>query len=152
MKRVVLLMIGCLFISSGLFSVEVGVFGGRVTNPSHSHYGLSAGLGFLVPLVKFEFELYRQSGLEDPELPNAVTAGIKFRPKFGKFWPYAVVGVGTEFKRFSLDFNKYESFTFIGGGIHYKVVAVMSLRADLRFLNYSLFNRTRLSAGLFFHF
>ena len=145
-------MMGCLIFSVGLFPVEVGIFAGTISNPSHSHYGLSAGLGFLVPLVKFEFELYRQSGTEDPELPNAITAGIKFRPKFGKFWPYAVVGVGTEFRHFSLDFNKYDSFTFLGGGIHYKIMAVLSLRADLRFLNYSEYNRTRLSAGLFAHF
>jgi hypothetical protein len=151
MKKIVLLIIGALLFSSGLFPAEVGVFAGTITNPSHSHYGLSAGLGFLVPLVKFEFELYRQAGTEDPELPNAVTAGIKFRPKFGKLWPYAVVGVGTEFRRFSLDFKKYDSFTFIGAGIHYKMMAVISLRADLRLLNYSEFNRTRLSAGLFVH-
>jgi hypothetical protein len=152
MKRVVFGAIVGLLFSITLFPVEAGVFVGTVTNPSHMTYGLSGGMGFLLPLVKFEFELCRQSGTEDDEKPNTLSAGIKFRPKFGKFWPYAVVGVGTEFRRFSLDFNKFDTFTFIGGGIHYKLLAVLSLRADLRFLNYSEFNRTRLSAGLFVHF
>ncbi|UCH94860.1 MAG: hypothetical protein JSV88_32025 [Candidatus Aminicenantes bacterium] len=151
MKKNPIFMVGCLLFSTGLFSVELGLIGGTITNPSHLNYGLSTSLRFLVPLVKFEFELYRQVDTEEPELPNAITAGIKFQPKFGRFMPYAVVGISTEFKSFSLDFDEYEAFTFIGGGIHYKLIALLSIRADLRFLNFSTHNRTRLTAGLFFH-
>lgn len=151
MKKISLTAILCLFFSTGLFSVELGLIGGTMTNPSHLNYGLSAGSGFLIPLVKFEVELTRYANTEFPELPNAITGAVKFRPKFGRFMPYGVVGIGTEFKRFNFDFDKYDSFTFIGGGIHYKMMAVFSIRADIRFLNFSGYNRTRLTAGLFFH-
>jgi hypothetical protein len=140
-----------MFFSTGLFSLELGVIGGNISNPSYLNYGLSTSLGFLVPLVKFEFEYTRKVDTEGLELPNAFSGGIKFRPKFGRFMPYAVVGIGTEFQSFNLDFDEYKSFTFVGGGIYYKMMAVFSIRADIRFLNFSGYNRTRLTAGLFFH-
>jgi hypothetical protein len=151
MKKITTAVFLCLFFSIGLYSWELGLIGGNISNPSHLNYGLSSGFGFLIPLVKFEVELTRQTNIEDPGFPNAITGGIKFRPTFGRYMPYAVVGIGAEFKRFSLDHDKYDSFTFIGGGIHYKMMALFSIRADLRFLNFTGFNRTRLTAGLFFH-
>lgn len=151
MKKIIIVAFLCLVFSTGLFSLELGVIGGNISNPSHLNYGLSTSLGFLVPLVKFEFEYTRKVETEGLEFPNTFTGGIKFRPSFGRFMPYAVVGIGTEFRSFSLDFDEYESFTFIGGGIHYKMMAVFSIRADIRFLNFSGYNRTRLTAGLFFH-
>ena len=151
MKKITTAAFLCLFFSTGLFSMELGVIGGNISNPSHLNYGLSGSFGFLIPMVKFEFEYTRQANTEDPEFPNAFTGGIKFRPSFGRLMPYAVVGIGTEFRSFNLDFDEYESFTFIGGGVYYKMMAVFSLRADIRFLNFSGYNRTRLSAGIFFH-
>jgi hypothetical protein len=138
-----------LFVSTGLFSLELGVIGGNISNPSHLNYGLSTSLGFLVPLVKFEFEYTRKADAEELEFPNSFSGGIKFRPSFGRFMPYAVVGIGTDFRSINLDFDEYESYTFIGGGIYYKMMAVFSVRADIRFLNFSGYNRTRLTAGLF---
>lgn len=151
MKRTAILLLLCLFFTTGLFSLELGVIGGTITNPSYLNYGLSTSFGFLVPLVKFEFELTRKANIEEPEFPNAFTGGIKFRPKLGRFMPYAIVGIGTEFSAFTLDFDKYDSYTFVGGGIYYKMMAVFSIRADIRFLNFSGYNRTRLTAGLFLH-
>lgn len=131
--------------------MELGVIGGNISNPSHLNYGLSGSFGFLIPMVKFEYEYTRKVDPAVLELPNTITGGIKFRPSFGRFMPYAVLGIGTEFRSFSFDFDEYESFTFIGGGIHYKIMALFSLRADIRFLNFSDYNRTRISAGIFFH-
>jgi hypothetical protein len=150
MKKILIVVFLCLFFSTGLFSLELGVIGGNISNPSYLNYGLSTSLGFLVPLVKFEFEYTRKVDPGELEFPNTFTGGIKFRPSFGRLMPYAVVGIGTEFQSFSFDFDKYESFTFIGGGIHYKMMAVFSIRADIRFLNFSGYNRTRLTAGIFF--
>jgi hypothetical protein len=135
-----------------LYSIEVGAIIGSINKPSRLNYGLSTSMGFLVPMVKFEIELYKKANTETPELPTAITGGLKFRPKFGKFAPYAVAGFGVDFKSISFDFDDYESFTFLGGGLHLFVTGMLSFRADLRFLNYSGYNRTRLSAGLFLHF
>ncbi len=154
MKKIAIFTVLSLVLATGLFSIELGLIGGNISNPSHGFYGLSSGSGFFVPMLKIEFELYRKTKTEDPEFANTASAGIKFRPGFGPFMPYAVVGVGAEFKKFTLDFgkDKYDFFTFIGGGVHYKVAGMISLRADIRFLNFSDYNRTRLSAGVFFHF
>jgi len=141
-----------LVFSYGLFSFEAGLTIGTVTNPSRTNYGLSGGMGFLVPMVKFEIEIYRKSDTEALDPKNAVTTGIKFRPRLGKFGPYAVIGIGTEFNSLGFDFDEYENFSFIGGGVHYYLAGIISLRADIRFLNYSGYNRTRFTAGLFFHF
>ena len=135
-----------------LHSIEAGAIIGSINKPSRLNYGLSASMGFLVPMVKFEIELYKKANTEAPELSNAITGGVKFRPKFGKFAPYAVAGFGVDFKSITLDFDDYESFSFLGGGLHLFVSGMLSLRADVRFLNYSGYNRTRLSAGLFIHF
>jgi len=150
-KKIIILLMGPVF-SSILFSTDLGLIGGAITNPSHLSYGLSTSMGFFVPLVNIEFELYRKTNTEEIEKPNAFSAAIKFRPKFGSLWPYAVVGFGLEFTRFNLDFDQYQSFTFLGGGIHYQLIPLISLRGDIRFLNFSASNRTRISGGIFFHF
>ncbi|MGD2086025.1 MAG: hypothetical protein PVH61_07565 [Candidatus Aminicenantes bacterium] len=151
MKKIIIVTFLCLFFSTGLFSLELGVIGGNISNPSHLNYGLSGSFGFLIPMVKFEFEYTRQADAEELEYPNTFTGAIKFRPAFGRLMPYGVLGIGTDFRSFNLDFDEYESFTFIGGGIYYKMMAVFSIRADIRFLNFSGYNRTRLSAGIFIH-
>ena len=151
MKKAIILTLACVCLSGGLFPVELGLIGGTLTNPSHLTYGIGTSVGFFVPMVKLEFELCRKTKIEEPEPPNVATAAIKFRPKFGRLWPYAVVGVGAELKKI-FEFGDYETFTFVGAGVHYQMVAVVSLRADIRFLNFSDYNRTRISGGLFFHF
>jgi hypothetical protein len=151
-KKVLLLLIVLGLCSTGLSAFEVGLIGGTITNPNHSVYGVSGSMGFLVPMVKFELELYKIHGTEFPELPNAITGGIKFRPKLGKFAPYAVLGAGVEFDSLGFDFDDYEKFTFIAGGVYFYITGMISLRGDIRFHNYSGYNRTRLSAGIFFHF
>jgi hypothetical protein len=133
--------------------VELGVIAGTTTNPSYLDYGISTSFGFLVPLVKLEFELTRKDNSEGTDFPTSFISGIKFRPSFGRLMPYAIVGVGMEFRRFNLFDNKtYNDFTFIGGGIYYKIMVFFSIRADIRFLNFKGYNRTRLTAGLFFSF
>jgi hypothetical protein len=117
MKKIIIVAFLWLFFSTGLFSLELGVIGGNISNPSYLNYGLSGSFGFLIPMVKFEFEYTRKVDPGVLEFPNTFTGGIKFRPSFGRFMPYAVVGIGTEFQSFNLDFDEYESFTFIGGGI-----------------------------------
>jgi hypothetical protein len=151
-KKSILFMLVLLLFSYGLFAFEAGVTIGTISKPSRLNYGLSVGMGLLIPMVKLEIEVYRKADTEVPELKNTVTGGIKFRPKMGKFAPYAIVGVGAESASFGFEFDEYESFTFIGGGVHYYLAGMISLRADIRFLNYSGCNRTRLSTGLFFHF
>ncbi len=151
-KKIFLVIFVFLVFTYGLFSFEAGITIGTISNPSRLNYGLSGGMGFLVPTVKFEMEIYRKADTAAPGMQNAAAVGFKFRPKFGKFAPYAIVGLGTDFAGLSFDFDEYESFTFIGGGVHYYLADMISMRADIRFLNYSGFNRTRLTAGLFLHF
>lgn len=130
-----------------LFSIELGIIGGNVTNPSELHYGISGGLGLLVPLLKMEFEFLSTpaSGLME------LSAAAKIRPKFGKLAPYATAGVGTAFEKINFDIDQYELFTFIGGGVHFFFGGFLSLRADIRFQNFSDRNRVRLSGGIFVH-
>ncbi|MCP5046791.1 MAG: hypothetical protein GY940_06445 [bacterium] len=151
-KKLLVFTVIILVCSSGLFSFEIGLIGGNITKPSHSVYGLSAGMGFLIPMIKFEIEVFKVHEAEAPQLQNIITGGIKLRPKMGKFSPYAIIGIGTEFEKLEFDFDQYEKFTFIGGGVHYNVAGMVSLRADVRFLNYSDYNRTRLTGGIFIHF
>ena len=151
-KKLLVFIVIMLICSVGLFSFEIGLIGGTITEPSHSVYGLSAGMGFLIPMLKFEVEVFKVHEAEFPQLPNIITGGIKLWPKMGKFSPYAIVGIGTEFEKLEFDFDEYERFTFIGGGVHYSIAGMISLRADVRFLNYSGFNRTRLTGGIFIHF
>lgn len=152
MKRITLTAVILVLCTYGLFSIEVGLIGGRVTNPSSNFYGLSGTMGFVIPMVKFEVELYKMSEVIFPGFENAAVAAVKFRPKFGKISPYAAAGFGAEFDTVSFDSEEYDSFTFVGGGVHYYITGMISVRGDIRFLNFSGFNRTRISAGVFFHF
>jgi len=151
-KRIFLTVVILVLCTYGLFSIEAGLIGGRVTNPSHTLYGLSGTMGFIVPMIKFEVELYKMTDVAFPGFEKAATCAVKFRPKFGKFSPYAVAGFGAEFDKISFHSDEYDSFTFVGGGVHYYITGMISVRGDVRFLNYSGFNRTRLSAGVFIHF
>jgi hypothetical protein len=155
MKKIFILfvMTAMLFMcSTALYSFEIGLIGGRLTKPSHNLYGVSGGMGMFVPMLKLEVEIYRLSGVDYFEYPNGVTIGIKFRPKLGKFSPYAVIGIGADFDTLGFQLDEYEKFTFIGGGVHFHVAGMLSLRGDVRFLNYTGYNRTRLTAGVFIHF
>ncbi len=150
-KRILFFVVAVCFCCSGVFGIEVGVLGGKMSNPSQTTYGFSAGMGLLVPLVKLEVEYCRIKKVELMELPNVITAGVKLRPKLGNFSPYAIIGVGADFYKFNLRLSEYDKFTFIGGGVHYFFTGMVSIRADIRFFNYSGFNRTRFTGGIFIH-
>jgi hypothetical protein len=148
MKKRILIFISILFIfAASLFSLELGLIAGSITKPSEAIYGISACSGIIIPLLKFEVEYYN---LADRKF-EALTTGVKLRKRFRKFAPYGVVGVGSEFDNLTFNFDKYETFFFVGGGIHLYVGGFLSLRADIRFLNFSDTNKTRLSVGAFFH-
>lgn len=128
-------------------ALDLGLGAGSSSRPSSFFYGLSLGSGTFVPLLKLEFEGWRSSetGM------NSLSAAAKLRPKFGAFAPYAVLGVGAEFARLNFKFNDYEFFTFVGGGFHVFLAPIVSLRADLRFLNLPEADKTRISGGVFIH-
>ncbi len=129
------------------FTMQVGMIGGTINKPTEYLYGCSASFGFIVPLLKFEIEYYTMTD----RAFEAVTGGVKLGKKVGRFAPYAILGAGTEFQNFTLKTSKYDTFLFVGGGIHFFLIDFLSLRADIRFQNFSGFNKTRLSAGVFFH-
>jgi hypothetical protein len=138
----------CLGICSlSVHSFELGLIGGTQSNPSNTVYGLSMGSGFLIPMVKLEIEGIKlgDSGYK------MLTGGIKFRPRLGIISPYAIVGAGSEFDSFSFSFSQYNNFTFFGVGAHVHLMYLVSLRGDIRFFNYSDYNRTRFTAGIFVH-
>jgi opacity protein-like surface antigen len=153
-KKIFLLVGIMIFLSISAHAVEFGLNLGAMSNSGSSsglNYGISGGGGFFIPMVKFEFEYYKVKDTEPPNNPSAMTVGIKFRPKFGKFSPYAIIGVGSEFDKLNFSFSKYERFTFLGGGVHFFLMDIMSLRADIRFLNFSDRTKTRFSGGLYIH-
>lgn len=128
-------------------ALDLGLVAGSVSRPASFFYGISAGSGTIVPMLKFEFEGCRVSETGW----NSLSAAVKFRPKFGIFAPYAVLGAGGEFEKLNFRFSDYEFYTFIGGGFHVFFNSMISLRADLRFLNFSSADRTRISGGFFIH-
>jgi hypothetical protein len=130
-----------------IFAIEVGLIGGNISNPSKFNYGISGGSGMFIPMLKFELEFYQLA----ESTRKGLTTGIKFRPKLGKLAPFMIVGAGTEMEKITFQLSEYDFFTFIGGGIHYFAIRNLSLRLDVRFLNFSAANRTRLEAGIFFH-
>ena len=145
-KGVVFIVLIC-FLPCFIHSFEFGVIAGVISKPSSFVYGLSGGMGFIVPMMKFEVELYKIT-----DTPNDVlSGGIKFRPKLGKLSPYAVIGVGTEFVKFDFESKNYEWFTFIGGGIHLKITGPATVRFDIRYLNFSNLSKVRFSGGIFIH-
>ena len=148
MKKAIIITIIFFTVSIGLYSFDIGVLGGNFSNPSHLTYGISGSTGLLVPMLKMELEYFRIQNTEVLEYPNVMTIGIQFRPKIGNLSPYAAVGVGSEFDNFGFD----EKFTYIGGGVHLFVTGMFSIRGDIRFMNYSDYNRTRISGGIFLHF
>ena len=152
-KKILLLTVILMVVNGIAFAFEFGVTGGVMSKSSSNfNYGIVMGTGFFVPMLKTEFEFYKMRGTEPPDNPNGMTAGIKFRPKFGKFSPYAILGVGGEFEHLTFDFGEYNKFTLIGGGVHLFLMDMISIRADIRFLNFSDSTRTRFSGGVFFHF
>jgi hypothetical protein len=147
MIKKILCLAGLLSLCLNAFALELGLIAGSVSQPTSFFYGLSAGSGAIVPMLKFEFEGYRirESGW------NSLSAAVKFRPKFGIFAPYALLGAGGEFEKLNFKFSAYNFYTFIGGGFHLFFTSMFSLRADLRFLRLPDANRTRISGGFFIH-
>ncbi|MGE5341718.1 MAG: hypothetical protein ACM3SY_09580 [Candidatus Omnitrophota bacterium] len=135
--------------SSGLYALEAGLNLGTISGPRETCYGVSAGMGMLIPMVKVELEYYRAANAYP--FPNTATAGLKFRPKFGALAPYVGVGIGAEFDRLKLKLGEYQKFSFIGGGLHLFLTSMISLRGDVRFLHFSGYRRTRISGGIFLH-
>jgi len=146
-KKSIFLCLFLLIVSNYAFPVEFGLLAGKNTAPSSTTFGFSAGMGFLVPMVKFEFEMMKQSEMEFKEFG----VGVKVRKKIGSFAPYVVIGAGTKFNDFSVIFSGYDYFTYIGGGMHYYILHLFSLRFDLRYQSYSEANNIRLSVGIFAH-
>ncbi len=138
------------------FGLSLGSMNKTLTG-SGLHYSLTGGTGFLVPMLKLELEYYHRFSSDDAagagidDSLNGLSIAVKFRPKFGKLSPYVVAGIGSEFDKFGVDFGEFDKFTFIGGGIHFYLMELMSLRADFRFMSFSADNRVRFSAGVFFH-
>jgi hypothetical protein len=147
MKKRLFISIMALILSVNLMSVELGLIGGKMTNPSEFTYGLSGGSGLFFPLLKMEIEF---TPLTESDA-NVLTASLKIRPKFGKFAPFAAVGAGVQFEKLNFDFGEYEFFTSIGGGLHMYFGGLFSIRLDVRFQNFSDRNRIRFGVGAFFH-
>ncbi|MCK4835553.1 MAG: hypothetical protein KAT17_02905 [Candidatus Aminicenantes bacterium] len=147
MSKRVLFLFFILSFSFHAPSIELGLIGGNMSNPSELSYGFSGGFGLFIPLLKMEIEW---SPLPESEL-NAFSASIKLRPKFGKMSPFVVIGIGTEFEKLGFDFDQYDWFSLIGGGFHYYFNGFFSFRLDIRFQNFSDRNRIRIGLGVFFH-
>lgn len=146
-KTLLLLLTAVVFFIKTAPAVELGVIGGPMTNPQSFAYGFSVGSGMILPILKIEFEGFRVIN----ETDNILTAGIKLRPKLGKIAPYGIIGAGVRFQRLNFDFNAYRFFTFFGGGLHFYVADMLSLRLDIRWLDHGEDNRFRFSVGLFLH-
>jgi len=147
MIKKTILLAGCLLLALHASALDAGFIAGSISQPSSFLYGLSAGSGTIVPMVKFEFEGYKvkESGW------NNLSAAVKFRPKFGSFAPYVFVGAGGEFAKLTFHFSEYGFYTMVGGGFHVFFSSMFSLRCDLRFLHFSDIDRTRVSGGIFIH-
>ena len=145
-KRSVFLIL-CLLLAAEATALEVGAIGGAIGRPASFFYGLSAGFGIIVPMVKLEFEGCRT----DDAAVNSISAAAKFRPTFGKFAPYVLVGAGGNFEKLNFKFSEYRFYTMMGCGFHFLFSSRFSLRADLRFLHFVDINDTRISGGVFFH-
>ena len=133
--------------ASCLSAVELGLVGGRIGDPSEYYYGLSGGLGLILPMLKLEAELIRapDSGT------TGVSLGIKFRPRIGAFGPFAVVGGGAEMDGLNFDFGDYDWYVFIGAGTHFYLKRFLSIRGDFRYLRFSGRDFLRYGLGVFFH-
>jgi hypothetical protein len=147
MIKKTILLTGCLLLALNVSAIDAGFIAGSISQPSSFFYGLSAGMGLIVPMLKTEFEGYKlkESGL------NSLSAAVKFRPKFGSFSPYVFLGAGGEFAKLNFRFSEYSFYTMLGGGFHIFFSSMFSLRFDLRFLHFSDIDRTRVSGGIFIH-
>lgn len=128
-----------------LRSIELGFILGDINKSTGLCYGVSVGSGMIIPIVKFEFEYYK---IADSDY-KALTTGLKIKPRIGDFSPYAVLGVGTDFIKFNLVLDDYRKFAFYGAGLYYYFLKMLSVRIDLRILNYSEFSNTRISGGIY---
>jgi len=137
----------CLLLAVSASAVEVGLIAGSNSRPTGFFYGVSAGFGFIVPTIKLEFEGYRI----EAAAAYSLSAAVKFRPKFGKFAPYVLLGAGGNFEKLNFRFSEYDFYTMLGGGLHLLLSSLFSLRADLRFLHFSGIYSTRISGGVFLH-
>lgn len=148
MKNKVIIFLVFVFVFSGnLISYDLGFIVGTVNNPPTFVYGLSGSMRLIVPTLKVEFEIYSKP--EDSD--SVMSVGVKINPKFGKFSVYGILGAGTEYEELTFDFSEYNGFTFIGGGAHFYLIDMLSLRFDFRLLSFSADDRIRLSLGLFVH-
>jgi len=147
MNKKTIFLAGILCLSLNAFALEAGLIAGSINQPTGFFYGLSAGTGAIVPMLKLEFEGCRinETGW------NSLSAAVKIRPKFGSLAPYALLGVGGEFEKLDFHFSDYRFYTMIGGGAHIFFTSMFSLRFDLRFLHFSDMNKTRVSGGFFIH-
>jgi len=145
-KKVILVLLLC---ASVLPAIEAGIFVGKTGEPSLTAYGVSFGLGFFlpVPFVKMEIEGWKMAN----DTHDSLSVGVMWRPKFRVFAPYVVAGAGAQFPQLNLHFSTYDFFTFLGGGLHIYARNFLSLRLDYRLLNLPGANRSRFSAGIFFH-
>lgn len=143
----ILLIIVLLLISNTMYSIEFGFLADKNTEPSGTALGFSAGMGLIIPLLKFEFELMKKknTGID------TIGFGLKIRKKIGKFAPYAVIGAGARFDKFSITFSNYNYYTFVGGGTHLYFLHFFSLRFDVRLQSYNSNNNVRFSIGAFAH-
>jgi len=147
MKKYIIILSIVFFVST-IYSAELGFIVGTVNNNTGLNIGFSAGMGMLLPLLKVEYELTK-----NPDIGNkTITTGIKLKPKLGNFSPYALIGIGTDFEKFSLEFSSYSTFTLYAGGLYIYFSKLFSIRFDFRFMNYKTFNKTRLSGGIFLNF
>ena len=145
MKKFILILTILLLATTFIHSSELGFVIGNMNRKTGLTLGLSVGMGMLLPMLKVEYEL-----MKNPDLGNkSITTGIKLKPKFGNFSPYCLVGIGTDFEKFSLQFSSYDTFSFYGAGIYLYFGKIFSIRFDLRFFDYKYVNKTRLTGGIF---
>lgn len=146
-RKIIPFFILVILLTVNSIAVEFGLIAAKNTEPSATTLGFSAGAGLFIPMVKFEFEMMKQTDISFKEM----AVGVKIRKKVGSIAPYVVIGAGTRYEKFSITFSGYDYFTYIGGGLHYYILHLFSLRADVRYQSYSDVNNVRLSIGIFAH-
>ena len=145
-KKTVFLFL-CLLLAAEASALEVGAIAGSISPPGTFFYGVSAGFGIIVSIIRLEFE-----GCQIREWDmNSLSAAVKFRPKFGKFAPYVLLGAGGEFEKLNFEFSEYSFYSMMGCGLQLLFSSRFSLRVDLRWLHFSDEDQTRVSGGIFFH-
>ena len=147
-NRRALVAIASLWLFTGaLPALELGAMVGNTTPSTSFFYGLSAGIGLPLPLLKVEIEACRNG----ESAANTVSAGVKVRLKWKAVAPYLVLGAGVQFTALTFDFSDYQGMSFIGGGLHIFPARMFSIRLDIRWQKYSDDRRTVISAGFFIH-